>query len=529
MTGYGENGIEYEVGGDRRKKRRSLGVRWRILAYLFAFVAVVIALVWFFQIFLLDGFYGRIMMSRLEKASVRIGDEVSSLTSKESAGGGVVEYENRDGTVTVYGRGRDVIESLDTKQLESLVSELSGRYDLCISVYYFVNRSGYRIADSHISYGCMLHNIDSESLTSYYMRAREAEGGVYIRTVSLDAFADSIPDSVIYTRAVDVEGGDSAVVFLNCSSAPVSSTVEALKIQLIWITIITLFLAVSLAGFIAWRVSAPILDVNREAKALAANKYNGDAVRGGYREIDELSETLMQASQELTKAERMQKELIANISHDLRTPLTLIEGYTEMMRDIPDENTSENMQVVIDETHRLSTLVTDLLELSRFSTGRQQLTFIQFDLGAAVTETVERVEKLYGADGYRIVYEPPVDEVMIDGDKTRILQVIYNLIGNAVNYTGDDKTVTVTMEVRDGIVRVSVTDTGEGISEQDLPLIWDRYYKVDKTHRRGVGGSGLGLSIVKEILLLHNARFGVSSTVGNGSTFWFELPVVKNE
>ena len=507
-----------------RRKRRSFGVRWRILAYLFAFVAVVIALVWLFQIFLLDNFYGSIMTSRLEDASIKIGNEVQKLTA-DGGENGVIAHQNKDGSVTVYGGGRSVVESLDTEKLTSLVGELSAKYELCVSVYYFVDRSGYRIADSHISYGCMLHNIDSESLTSYYMRARESDDGVYVRSFDLDAFADSIPDSVLYTRAVVTDDGGDAVVFLNCSAAPVSSTVEALKIQLLWITIITLLLAAALAGFIAWHVSAPILDVNREAKALSSGRYDGGAVRGGYREIDELSNTLTQASLELTKADRMQKELIANVSHDLRTPLTLIEGYTEMMRDIPDENTPENMQIVIDETHRLSTLVSDLLELSRFGTGRQQLTLAKFDLGEAVTETVERVDKLYGADGYRILYEPTDEPVIVNADKTRILQVIYNLIGNAVNYTGEDKTVSVAMTLSDGFVRVSVTDTGEGIAKEDLPLIWDRYYKVDKTHRRGVGGSGLGLSIVKEILLLHNARFGVSSTVGAGSTFWFELPI----
>ena len=114
-------------------------------------------------------------------------------------------------------------------------------------------------------------------------------------------------------------------------------------------------------------------------------------------------------------------------------------------------------------------------------------------------------------------------------DETRLLQVVYNLVNNAINYTGEDKTVTIRQDVLDDIVRVSIIDTGEGISEDKLPLVWDRYYKIDKVHKRAILGTGLGLSIVKNILMLHNSRFGVSSEVGKGSIFWFELKVVKDE
>ena len=109
------------------------------------------------------------------------------------------------------------------------------------------------------------------------------------------------------------------------------------------------------------------------------------------------------------------------------------------------------------------------------------------------------------------------------------MQVLYNLLNNAVNYTGEDKSVLIRQTVKGGVCRVSVTDTGEGIPEDQLPLIWERYYKLSEYHRRGTVGSGLGLSIVKNILLLHGARFGVSSRVGSGTTFWFELPVREDE
>ena len=110
-----------------------------------------------------------------------------------------------------------------------------------------------------------------------------------------------------------------------------------------------------------------------------------------------------------------------------------------------------------------------------------------------------------------------------------LLQVLYNLINNAINYTGADQRVTVTQTVSDGRVRIDVTDTGAGIAQDQIPLIWDRYYKVDKTHQRAMIGTGLGLSIVKGILELHGASYGVESEPGHGSTFWFSLPIMAEE
>jgi signal transduction histidine kinase len=147
-----------------------------------------------------------------------------------------------------------------------------------------------------------------------------------------------------------------------------------------------------------------------------------------------------------------------------------------------------------------------------------------FNLTDLIESTMLRYEKLTKKDGYRIEYSADVS-VDVRADRTMLLQVIYNLINNAINYTGSNKLVRVTQRLsEDGsCVRVSVIDSGVGIAPDQIPLIWDRYYKVDKVHRRATVGTGLGLSIVKEILELHNATFGVTSTLGKGSTFWFEL------
>ena len=251
----------------------------------------------------------------------------------------------------------------------------------------------------------------------------------------------------------------------------------------------------------------------------------------GYLETRELAATLNYAAGEIAKSDSLQRELIANVSHDLRTPLTMISGYAEVMRDIPGENSPENLQIIIDEAGRLSELVTDMLDLSKIRAGTKTPEMSFFDLTETIREVMLRYDKLISHDGYKISFVQEC-EAFVNADRTMMLQVVYNLINNAVNYTGEDKRVTVTQQIceRDGErrVRISVADTGVGIPRDQIPLIWDRYYKIDKVHRRAAVGTRLGLSIVKGILRMHNAAYGVESCEGHGSVFWFELPLSEN-
>ena len=206
----------------------------------------------------------------------------------------------------------------------------------------------------------------------------------------------------------------------------------------------------------------------------------------------------------------------------------MIMGYSEVMRYIPGENTPENVQVIIDETERLTDLVNDMLDLSKIQSGTQRPEMEIFSLTDTVRTVMQRYEKLIGQDGYRIEFFAD-NNVDVCADRGMILQVIYNLINNAIHYTGDDKLVYVRQTVNGDTVRISVTDSGEGISAELIPMIWERYYKVDKVHKRARVGTGLGLSIVKGVLELHHTTYGVDSVLGKGSTFWFELTTVTAE
>lgn len=323
--------------------------------------------------------------------------------------------------------------------------------------------------------------------------------------------------------------GNEYLLLLNSNITPINSTVETLRVQLIIITVILSILSIILSLILSKRLSNPIITTNNTAKQLAKGNYDIDFVKNtsgsNYKEISELNQTLNYATYELSQVDKLRRDLIANISHDLRTPLTMIQGYSEMMRDIPGENTPDNLQIVIDETIRLTNLVSDILDLSQIQSGSQKLNLKNFNLTKSIKNILKRYSKLVQQDGYTIKFDFNVD-VYVNADEIKISQVVYNLINNAVNYTGDDKVIKVNQILKNGIVRIEVIDTGSGIDPQKINYIWDRYYKIDKTHKRAIIGTGIGLSIVKSILEMHDANYGVINNLDHGSTFWFELKTI---
>lgn len=332
-------------------------------------------------------------------------------------------------------------------------------------------------------------------------------------------------ESMVSVRILTI----SSTPYLTIVSArltPVNATVQMIRQELIFVSIIMIILALVLAMVISRFISKPLSQMNESAKELAKGNYDVEFHDQSSLEISELGSTLNYTARQLKKTEQLQHELIANVSHDLRTPLTMIQAYAEMMRDIPGENTQENVQVIIDEAGHLTGMVNDLLDISKLQAGVTQLNKTHFNLTANLEEAVQRIGRMASANEFTIELICDHDkEVFVDVDEFKIYQVVYNLINNALNYSGDSRHVTVRQECIGDTVKVSVQDFGLGIAKENLPLVWERYYKIDKEHRRSFNGSGLGLAIVRKILELHNARYGVDSTLGQGSTFWFCLKV----
>lgn len=320
----------------------------------------------------------------------------------------------------------------------------------------------------------------------------------------------------------DLEGGEKLSLTFHAIITPVNATVSTLQFQLVLITFLMIILSVGLAVILSRKISKPIERINMSAKNLAKGDYETSFAGDGYLEISELSDTLNNTAMELSKVEKLRRDLIAHISHDLRTPLSLIYSYAEMMHDFPDEITGEQTKVIMDETSRLSSLVDDVLDISRFESGVPLLNISKFNLTNSLKGAVDRVSELVRVDGFSLNFVSDGD-VYISADELKVTQAFYNLLINAINYTGDDKAVIIRQLVVDDKVRIEVIDSGEGVDPLHLPYIWERYYKVDKNHKRPVTGTGLGLSIVKKIIESHGGQCGVESKVGEGSTFWFEL------
>lgn len=333
--------------------------------------------------------------------------------------------------------------------------------------------------------------------------------------------------TLIYTKIITFSDGVPGLIMIESLLTPVNATVDTLSAIFGIIAVVMIIISLMLAFAVSVYITKPIAKINDSAKLLSKGDYSVKFTGGGYKEIAQLNDTLNFTAAELSRVENLRKELIANVSHDLRTPLTMIVGYAEVMRDIPGENNPENVQVIIDEAERLSSLVNDLLDNSRLQSGRMPFKKTPYDLTESIRSIVERYDKMAAKDGFEIRFESDGADICIDADEDRISQVICNLINNAINYSGENKSVTVRLQAKGRYARVEVEDTGIGISKEDLPYIWDRYYKVDKTHKRAQVGTGLGLSIVKSLLELHNARYGVTSTVGVGSVFWFEIERIR--
>lgn len=333
-------------------------------------------------------------------------------------------------------------------------------------------------------------------------------------------------EGIVNIKFFNDSNGNENALLITSMVTPVEATVGTLKVQLYYITAIMILFSISISLILSKRVANPIEKINIAAKSLAKGNYNVNFhSREGYKEISELSSTLNFATIELSKVESLRKELIANVSHDLRTPLTLISGFAEVMRDLPNENTTENASIIVEETNRLTRLVNDLLDLSKLQEGVRNFDMMKYNLSKSLLSIVNTFRELLKKDNFEVNFYCEEDFYVIS-DEIKINQVFYNLLSNAINYTGDSKLVDVIIKRNEGDILVEVIDYGEGIKNEDMPYIWDRYYKIDKVHKQSIvgSGSGIGLSIVKSILeMCPSATYGVTSKLGDGTTFYFSL------
>ena len=490
------------------KRKRFFPLVLKLWLALISLVVVCLTLVYIFTIVFLEQDYVA------QKKNEVVGIAASAMQE-------VLQYESFD-----------VHTALESEEL----NDLAMRNNLCIDIMY---ANGSTIAQYEgIGVGCYLHSSLAIRM-QMYAAALENLGQLVINEVRHPQFGTSY---YICSRYIVSANGQQAYVLLVCAPlASVSEAADAIRGQLIEITVTLLVAATVISMLLAYWLTRPMKKLSEAAKAVANGQLDTVVNIRSRDELGQCGENFNEMVRQIDASNKLQREMIANVSHDLRTPLTMIRGYAESIRDIVGEDKQKRdrqLDIIMDETERLSALVTDIMELSLLQAGKLKLEKQSFSIVSLMGDTLSRFLFLQEKEDFSLdlVSKLPSGDALVYADKNRIEQVLYNFINNAAAHSrgkrkdGSDipREITLTVEPQgEHHVRITVADRGEGIEKEDLSRIWDRYYKPYRTVGGINRGTGLGLSIVKAILTEHNALYGVQSTPEVGSAFYFDLPVAK--
>lgn len=448
----------------------------KIWTYLIIFSASIMGFLWFFQVLFLDIYYELVKTSEVKKTAESI----------------INNYNNDD--------------------IKEILDAYSFKENMCIDVVY-KNMEIY--SSNNLNRGCIGLSSKNKNVIEDKLEFQNSD-----KTTKLFKYINREFKNKIVMYAIKLD--EDTYMYINSSVEILSSTTNILGSQLIYVTILVLVLSLIISYFISKIISRPIIKINETAKKMANGNYKTKfEIDENIQELNELVDTLNETCTELSKTDEVRRELLANVSHDLKTPLTMIKAYSEMIKDISyddKEKTFEYLNTIIDETNRLNLLVNDILDLSKLQSHIDTLNIEKIDINNLIQSIIDRF-KYSNID----IEFNGIKNTLVEIDKKKIEQVVYNLISNAINYVGEDNKIIVNLIKKKDYYEIEVIDHGSGISEKDLEFIWDKYYKIDKTHNRNTVGTGLGLSIVKNILEQHNFEYGVKSKKNKGTTFYFKI------
>lgn len=463
-------------------KSRSKTLSKKIWLYLIIFSVLILGFLWFFQIIFLNKYYELTRIHQLDQTADKI------------------------------------ISNYKQNNFEQLFTNISFEKNVCIEAY----KNGENIYGTAIFNRTCMTNKQLNPLSDQYKTQFQMSNLTKQKYIIKNNHDDK---TILY----GIKLNKKTYVYISSSLMPLNTTVSILSGQLVIVTILVLILSFIVAYFISKSISKPIVGMTNSAQKMAQGNYNVVfKTDTEIQEIKQLAESLDFARDTLSQTEELRREFMANVSHDLKTPLTMIKAYAEMVRDITykDQKKREsNLNTIISETDRLNSLVNDILELSKLNSDVDSMKLETFDLDNLIKEVLEFYNILNQNENYKFIYHSK--KVIVNADKRRIEQVLHNLITNAINHTGENKTISIKVTHNDGRAKIEIKDSGKGISKENLKHIWDRYYKIDRSYQRALKGTGLGLSIVKNILEKHKSNFGVKSYINRGTTFYFDLEEKK--
>ena len=441
----------------------------------------------------------------------------------------ILEQRIIDSTATeTLDKLQPVISRLETENLydnEELMLSLSkaangkmivfDRDSNLISVY----SSGYRLDRESIE--------SLEPLLNYLKNSEEYQH--LIIGVAYNKVLRHGPDPIALEMGVPIHYGDTrASIILYQSLDQLHALLTLNRNQLIILSIALTLIAAFVAILLSRRFVKPVWVLKETVDKLAEGDLAATPGLTLKDELGQLSDSVEELGQALQRVEVLRKEVIANVSHELRAPLALISGYAEMVRDISwqdEEKRNEDLDLIIRESNRMSEMVNDILDYSQLQAGYIQVNREMYNLIEIIESEV--LHSKPGADEYKIsiAIDSYSNDIPVNVDAVKICQVMRNLLNNAVNHTADGETIRIVITKADEIIRVAVINPGEPIPDEDLEIIWEKYQRSQHVGRRN-SGTGIGLSIVSTFLKAHDMPYGVKCADGF-TTFWFEYPERK--
>ncbi|MGN1162645.1 MAG: sensor histidine kinase [Christensenellales bacterium] len=448
------------------------GIKFKLFLRFLSLLAIILLLVWLLQFFVYDKIYRNITSKDL----AQIDEQVVGL------------YENGDlNTLKTYSNKNNCSIIVYTKLGDSIDIKFSTLRN------YSEEAFNQKLKD-------MAQNLKRESATRYYLE----DNGV---------------ETFNCGRVEKIDGNN--VYFYTCGIVSVEDqTPRVMTFVLLIVSLVSLIVTLAVWFVLAKDISKPITKVSEKAATLSGGNLDVEFDSFDYTEVAQLSSTLNYSISEIKKSEEIQKDIIQNVSHELRTPLTMIRSYTELLQDFSGDDPQkrkEHLQVISEQTDRLENLVKDMIDLSKLQSKTMVFNKTEFDLSESLKGIEANYKTRYEKDGYKFKFKI-AKNIKINADKQRIEQVVINLINNAINYSTDNKNIQVNFQKDGENAKLEIIDHGIGISQKDLPQIFDRHFRSTNS-KQTTAGSGVGLTIVKEILDYHGYEINVQSQENKGTTF----------
>ena len=498
------------------RHHHSPGIRGQLMWFLCCICLFLLALVWFLSTQLLEPLYTK----HIEKQLTTQAESITAELDKAIANGEAL---------SAWSFGHLTVNTTFFDRLATQLYASGSLNSFCVDISDTTMRTIYKIENQ--SY-CNLHetllsdsaNNDMIVSTAVAMRKKCRTTGGFVQTLNPPRLSGSA--QLLVGR--NTSGGEYTVL-VTTSLVHVAEAGKVLSTVLPMAAALIFAFAMTAAWLFSEWFTKPLRQLSSAARQMAMGNYAVQVDTRRSDELGDLARDFNHMASEVQHSSQMQRDLLANVSHDLRTPLTLIKGYAETVRDITGDDKAhrdEQMNIIVDETDRLTALVSSVMELSKVQSGAERPNLVDFDMSDLCFEVAGRYDALCDKNHWQLDLQAN-EPCPVSADPAMMERVMHNLLGNAFHHIGADGVVVLRAIPQEKGCRIEIEDHGPGIPPEDLPYIFDRYYRARQDSGRT--GTGLGLSITKAILQQHGFAFGVNSAVGKGSTFWFEMVDTRNK